>query len=492
MVRVATIRNLTWVALGWLIIAGYCLYQQDLDALWLWVLLPVPFGLLLCWAWRSGYVVVTLFMALIFLSHAVLPPSFFIDRKMYGDPGFTAIGSFDFSLTAFLGMYSYVLFYVVVVASVTLLVSRLVFRRKTLGLLPTPATGHSPQRRPSLPLGLTRGTPASRLKATALLAACVAPAALLNAWMYAHNIAITGIESTALPFRLAGILYYASRFVLPVALFFIYMRTSRSWLSATILLLYAFWAGTSQLSRTTITTLALPVLAFVVIDRRWMLGAAAFLFYSTTFQWVGLARNFVYYVSGGVAHGDLSLSLPALIQTTVETYGIRSAFEGLFGLIGRIGGGQDVVLALQYNTAAMGGSWNAFCNYFLARPATDEMTTALFGTTFPHGFAAALGFSANMLLIAGKSWGVLFGVSVWVALLLMVGEALTRAYVKATGMLLMGYVAGGLYVIFLCALGTMGWFYSYVFVAVGLLFALQVGRSFLKRPSITRPKLTGM
>jgi len=473
------VRNTALVVLGWLILAGYCYQQQDIDALWLWVSLSLPFGLLLLFAWRSGYVVPLLFAALAFLSHAVQPPLFFIYQREFG-----AIKDFDFSLERFFSIYQYVLFYVFVTVVATILLNRIVFRRKTQQLSPHASIKY-PGQRQLLSLGLVRGTLFSQLKFTFLLTALIVPAALLNVWMYNNNVAITGVESTYLPFRLTGILYYSSRFFLPVVLFFIYMRTSRSWFPASLLLLYAFWAGISQVSRTTITTLALPVLVFVVIERRWLMGLAASLFFLTAYQWVGQARAFVYYVSNGASHASLDRSLSDLIQITVSTNGIQSIFEGLFSLLYRIGGARDVVLAFHYNTASMGGSWNAFWNFFLARPVSDEYMTALFGMLFPRGFAEAIQFSANIILIADKNWVALFVVSLWVAIYLTLGELLARSYITSTHLPIVGYVVSGLYVIFLYALGTMGWFYRFIAVIVGFLFVLRLGRSLLRQQHLS-------
>jgi hypothetical protein len=308
-----------------------------------------------------------------------------------------------------------------------------------------------------------------------LIVAIVVLVGILNDWMYSHGIAITGLEHSQqeLPFHLAGILYYATKFLVPMLLFVVYMRTSRSAVLATIILLFAIWAGVSQLSRTTYVLTSSPVLLFAFLDRRHARLVAASVFFLISFSWVQSARGVVYYVSDGIAYGDVSVSLPKVVWEAAVGTGIESVSGGLYTLLSRPGGAQDVVLASQYDTAGMGGSVSEFQRLFLLRSkrSADEIQYALYGFVPPSGFSAGSGgFSARMLLISGGNWFVLAGLSVWVAILLTVGELLAQRYIAATGSLEIGYLVGGAYSVLLYACGLVHWLYGFIlFAAIGLL-----------------------
>jgi hypothetical protein len=505
-IRASALRTTCLLIVIWTLLAGYYVYMGDWEALLLWVVLPIPFGFMLLYALRSRHIVLSFFMAGIFLSHAVLPSFFFLERENYTFSGWTAVKNFDFNVSHFLQIYTFVFFYVAIVLIVTLVFKQLLFRSPKPDRAPFQRTrGNSAAHQASLGLleivrlSLARfsaANPRTKLGYSLLFAAIILLAAILNNWMYSRGIGMTGLlgSQQALPFRLNGILYYSTRFLLPVILALVYMRTSRSWPLAALALFYALWAGTSQISRTTYTLLLLPIVAFAFLDRRYFLMTFALSFFLVAYPWVGYARNSIYYVVDNVVYGDTSIPLYQLIQQTIVQHSFDGAFSSFFSVLARVGGAQDVILAAQYDTEVTGGSLREFQRVFLfGSPITgDQVQAELYGFIPPEGFSAGAGGLSSMVLqIAGGNLIVLFFVAVWLAVLLTVGEVMARRYVRKIGTPIAGYFFGSVYVLFLYAFGHIEWLYGFTMFAIFILLVLRVsGLSTILRRQLVRKTTT--
>ncbi len=475
--RVAPGRAAGLFIVFWAALSGYYLYLGAMDALLLWVILPVVFGAVLFTAWRSGHVVLTFFMVAIFLSHGVLPSIFFTQKERFTRTGWLAVKDFDFDVVQFLNIYLPVMFYVAAVLFGTLFLRRLKLRRRD----PQDSTRRPSRLVPSademcpVPLGFGHLGSAGSIGRSRqgkqgygiLLVLVIMLAALVNNWMYSHGIAMTGLigGQAQLPFRLGGLLYYSTKFLLPVLLFFVYRRTTRPAALAFLLSLYALWAGFSQVSRFTLSVLFLPVLAVSYLDRRYLRFGIALLVFLLAYHWVSQARSSIYVFSDGVISRDVSLSLMRLTWQTIRDNAFVSPIDPLFAVVRRMEGGQDVVLASQYDTAAMGGSLREFQRVFLfgANVTGRQVVQALYGFVPPRGFSPGLGgFSSRILQIAGGNPLILVPLALWVSMLLAVGERLRRSYAELFSSREIGYLIGGIYVILLYIFGQPSWLYAFL------------------------------
>lgn len=475
----------------WTALAIYYLCLADMDALLLWIILPIPFGAMLLVALRARHVVLTFFMGAIFLSHAVMPPVFFTERDKATYSGWTAVKNFRFEVFDFLRIYAPVLLYVFTVLVITLVLREVVSRRKS-------AAARAAQNRTydrHMPDDLVgertyAGGPDVRYPCrrqthervhTVLLITAVFAACAVHTWMYRHGIAMTGVAArVSLPFRLAGGWYYSSRFLLPILLFWVYMRTSRSWVLAILLSAYGLWAGISQLSR---FALALPfciVLFFSYLDKQRLRFAIVLVTLALAFECVSKARYAVCMASDGVVRADTSRPLGRLAWQMVLKHGIGSPIAPLFSAIDRLQGTQDVVLTSQYDTGAMGGSLREFQRLFLfgSHVSGREVGYALYGF-FPHrGYSVGSGgLSARVLQIAGSNWFVLIAVSAWISLLLSVGEGLVQCYAGLFRSKPIGYAIGGLYIVLLYTSGIVSRLYGFILLASLVVFLHNLMRT---------------
>ena len=240
-----------------------------------------------------------------------------------------------------------------------------------------------------------------------------------------------------------------------------------------ILSLYALWAGFSQVSRFTLVALLCPVLFLSYSDRRHLRFALVLLVLLIAYHWVSISRNYVYAYTGTIVSFNSSLSLAQLAWETISTHGILSPADSLVSLIERVGGAQDVVLASQYDTHAIGGSLKEFQRHFWfgSDVSGREIAYALYGFVPYRGHSPGSGgFSSRILQIAGSNWIILLGLAAWISLLLTVGEWLVRSYLRVFQSRDVGSMVGAIYIVFLYVLGFPKWFYALVILACLFLF----------------------
>ncbi len=455
----------------WAVLALYYIALSNFEALILWVVLPVIFGWILFVAWRSRHIALTLFMGAVFLSHAILPSLFFANKENYSYSGWSAVKSFNFQLTDFFIIYLQILFYVVGVLLFTLYIRKHVFGVSALTLR-LPSRANIPQTKKRKPTG-------SKVKYGVFLVLLIIGLSVINQWMFNMGIAMTGLtgQQIALPYRLGGILYYSTRFVFPLVVFVLYMHSSRSFFLASLLAIYAAWAGVSQLSRTTYVMYFIPVLAFFILDKKYLRGGLFALVFLILLNTIGYARSFVYLIYGNAVHRSDSYSLIELFYRVIEDQGSNmEIISVLHGLLGRIGGSQDVVLAYQYPTFEMGGSWVHFQHLFLygAELSTQYITYFLYNFTLPSGFAVGTGgLSALVVIISGGNYFVLLLMSAWVSFWLNIIELIVMKFAKMSAKIEIGYMVGGLGII-LFVTAYMGIFYGYIAMAFLFLYVCRI------------------
>ena len=180
----------------WCSFACFFLYKGAYDSLILWIVLPLMYAPLVYSSWRTHYLVLFLFVLAMAATNALTPAMFFLKKDEYSPAGWNAVNQFDFRVGNYLYINSYLLvFYVFVILS-ALLISRLLFRTpqyeevlREPRSLAEAADKKNPSKHKSLSYGL-------------LVVFCVVIFALLNGWIFAKGIPLTGLtgQQDALPF----------------------------------------------------------------------------------------------------------------------------------------------------------------------------------------------------------------------------------------------------------------------------------------------------
>ena len=363
------------------------------------------------------------FIWIAFLTQLLGAPWFLYSRERYSYAGWSAVKDFSFTLSEFFNVYLPIgIFLLLVVVCVDFLLFNF-------------------SRVPSFsdPLRINDGNQAGMLTSRkrknqsanfTLLIAVIAILAPFNLWMFKNGIALVGIEPPRLPFKLSGILYYFTKFVVPIALAIIYARTSRGSLPAFLMAVYGFTLGITQISRSVMVFVMIPVLYFAYRDRRRLLLFLSSVFVVIGFQIITLMRNVVYLPIEGRITSDTASGLLEKIKDLVETQEFNfDIFGTLFGLIARLDAAQGMVLAYQYNTEAVGG-WLLHLKRFIYQGwvsiDSDAFNLEYIGLLLPSGFATGGGFLSQILILTQSNMFLVAFMAAIVAMIIFSGEILAR------------------------------------------------------------------
>lgn len=376
-----------------------------------------------------------------FFTQMISVPLFVINRDDYRTTGWNAVKDFAFTFAEFVPIYSELAFFlVVVVCSVGLFIN--IFRFPKLRRIQSPGGSDS---------GRTATTKAGYYLLLLILSLILITP--LNLWMFSNGISLVGVEPPRLPFRLSGILHYFTSLVVPVVLASIYTKTSRSYTPAALLMLYAFVLGATQVSRSALLFVMLPILYCAVVDRKYVLLSISAIFSLAAVQLVTLLRNVVYVVTMGKAgagsEDGLMMILGKMVNEGLDNFSIADTFTLI---VDRIEGAQQIVLASKFNADAIGGVAAAF-KWFNFNPwnvfDADTYHLELIGITLPEGFVSGGGGLLSKALLVTHSQPLFIAAfAINVAAYILVGEWIARSICLKYAVPAYYYIVGGLYVLF--------------------------------------------
>lgn len=397
----------------WILAGALFFFFSGADVAKIWLIVSFPFFFFILGSYLIKHNTLIVFYLATFLACGVGSPLFFIYKDNYNATGFNAVGRFDFSVSHYLEIYSYV-FLFLFFTGISVLFLKVIF--------PTRYKFNNEL------AAIKFNVSTNYIRYIIIMLAIMGSMSFLHIWMFNNSIAITGVNPPRLPFRLTGILYFFTRFVIPLVLMYLYSKTNRGYLISFALLFYALFVALTQVSRTTLTMYFLPVCFFSFFDKKYLLFSITICLFFVFFPVIDIARNFVYLIEDGTVYSNQTDSISKIVSDILsfKTDDI-SVGSSIAGFIGRLGGTQDVVLAYQYDNSVLGNSWLEFTRvfFFSDRVDTLQVQSHLYGI-IPHlGFSTGDGtLTACMLIIAGKNLFNLFLVSFWIGLLVHFHEVL--------------------------------------------------------------------
>ena len=471
----------------WVSFALFYIYKGAFDSLILWFVLPLMYAPLVYLSWRSNYLMLFLFVLISTATNAVTPAHFFFNKNDYATWGWNSVNRFEFVIGDYLYINNLLWFFLIIVVLASLLINKTILMIPTCKSIlykvnsETKSESKISLSTSKLPVSITIGNNKANKNLTlygSALFIFIIILSILNSWMFGRGMSITGLTAAQelLPFKLNGILYYFTRFIVPVIIYYLYSHSSKSLKLTTLIVLYAAFAGLSQLSRTTFILILFTAIYFPLKEQKYyslsVIGILSLFLLSVITQ----ARNFVYLVVGGVATKGYEsglISLMGNVLSKLEDFDLNAVF---FSMLNRVGGAQDIVLGFQYDTDAMGGYWANFSRIFLFNSELNESAhQALYGFIPPYGFATGSGgFSSQVLQIAGGNLLVLCFVAFWVASWVSLGDKIICAYVRIFKGLNIAIVFAFFFIFLFFASGHMAWFYSFIGIA---LFVAICGRN---------------
>jgi len=423
-------------------ICAYLLSQGEFVAVVSWLFVIIVFMPAFLASRLVKSTLLQMVIGIAFITQFISVPIFVITRDSYTPSGWTAVKDFSFTVPEFATIYSHLAFFLVVVVCCIAALIRMV----KLPQLPASRCENRSAQKQSI----KRNTNYYLL----LLILVIFLIVPLNLWMFSSGISLTGIEPPRLPFRLSGILSYLTSYAVPLVLAILYSKTTRAYVPAIILMVYALLLGACHISKGVLMFTMLPVVYCAISDRKYVIFSLSAIFSLASIQLVSLLRNVVYVVVGGKSGSDtangLMLTLNRLINDSIEYVSVADIFSLI---VNRIESAQDIVLASKFNADAIGGIGPAFLGFncsALNNFDIDAYHIEFKGISLPEGFGfGAGGMLAKSLLFTQSQplYIVIFAMNV--AAYIYLGEWIARSISRKYSNRAYYPIVGGLYILFL-------------------------------------------
>lgn len=396
------------------IIANLLLYffsvtRNNFDLLYLSLALGAPFFIGMIFSYLSNSDLIRIFSASCLISGWLSPLGFFYEKDKFTYGGFSAVKSFNFSVTGFINNY----YYIVISYFIILFLSFLTIRNG--------------QKMKTIQFGLHKFKPQrDSVGFRILFLLSILLFGLINYYMFSNSVGITGIDSPRLPFKLSGILYYSSRFIFPLIVTYFFTKFKPTFVYYLLVMFYASFASITSASRSNLVLMFLPVFITAFLYRKYILLFFSIIIMLNFYPVVGFARNYIFAVEKGVSVRDTSYNLVQVISSTIKDYSDEGAIAGLLAIVERVGGGQDVALATQYDNHLVGGPLKEFVRLYVYD--FWDMANVAQGNMFDFQFDVAGyspgdgGFFSHILLVMGNSTWILILLSVYLGVVLGIGN----------------------------------------------------------------------
>lgn len=389
----------------------------DTQAFWVSLLLTPPFGLAAYLAFRSQNLILRLFALFNFAAHAIGAPYFWITRNNYSYSGSGAVKDFGFTLTELFEIYVWIVCLSMMIVFFTRFFDRIRFRHSFV-LSHRLAQGY----RASQTNTDTTDAPVQRAKYgdLSIVLLIVFVALPLNIYMATNQIGTLGILSEPLPFRLLGIMYYSRLLFIPLALTWLYFRSSRSWWVFFVIAAYSIFSGLSSASRTVPLFIFMPLIIDVLINKQKIKGVILGVIIGAAILLVSTSRDYTYSAE--------EFSYSDMISDTFDILSSSNDITPMSivgGLANRLYGAQDMILAYQY---APPNPYLAFFRYFLTGGRADSVVPNLgydfYGIDYGEdsGFGVGIGTLAYLLTLGRASLPLVPLGAMVIALLLTLGN----------------------------------------------------------------------
>lgn len=236
----------------------------------------------------------------------------------------------------------------------------------------------------------------------------------LNFWMFSQGIGIVGIQPPPLPYRLAGILHYFTKYIAPLILFYFYFLSRSSLITTLLLVAYAFALGISSLSRFSFLFVMLPVVYIAISSKKIVPLLISGILIFVGFFFITYTRNFVYVISDNLVGGNFVDGLFEIIYISANSlfsdeFKIEALLNIPLDMINRVESFQNLVMAQSYDiyrvTTPLKLIANSFSIHFFGID-PDLHHLEWQGNILPLGFFNGGGLLSNVVILggAGLAW----------------------------------------------------------------------------------------
>ncbi len=228
-------------------------------------------------------------------------------------------------------------------------------------------------------------------------------ASLFSITLYINNIAISGIPSEKLPFKLVGILSYIRLFIFPLLLILLFRFTSKSLTLHHLNITAAIIIGTTSASKAVALIYLIPLIFYFISNYKIsFLNIYKFSLFLFVYQITDISRELTFVNS----ERQISLLFNHLIYRLYEYFedGFFENFQMTFlGLFTRFSSFQSLILGSDYYLES---PWISLFNFLFIDYLIENPSEALFKMSLPEGFnfGVGIGLLGNLLLISNSGF----------------------------------------------------------------------------------------
>ena len=412
---------------------------QAMLAWWLVIVLLLPILML---AFKTNYIALKTVCLLAFSTQFISTPFFYFNKDNFS---FGNIHPFDFAAIEAWPMLSKVaVFMFLFVVFFKLLYGSWLLKGASKILTDKFISPPEKSLRNELSVNLTRFTPQRKRRwfYIILILFLIGITSTLKLWMFSNAIALTGVEPPRLPFRLSGILFYLTLFIMPILLIYLYWkvgRSGRTFFLMMVLVCFALLNGLTSVSKGAVLVIIAPAIFFAWYDRRHLQLVVAVLAALIGVSMAAASRSFVYVVSDNKSSADVSMSIISLASDVINDPN-REMFKSDFfiqvflGIVDRVEGFSNLVMSSNYDINAVMQPYGFLLNIiwpgFMALNG-DAHHMQWQGYVLPEGFYNGGALLSNVVILGNESlFWVVAAAFVVAAILVVMEKSVHYAFFK--------------------------------------------------------------
>ena len=413
-----------FILLMWISFLVYLAYS-DIKSFWLFLFLPPFFGLMLYIAVRRKHVALSMLLFLVFVSQAINPPFFFLNREMYLESPKWIMGNFNFNLLDFI--YRYKEMYILILCIFLFSLKLNTIRIKQFPLIDKTLNSN----KQTIPLQDTTEKiekTGSKIRYSIYLILFVLVVATpLCLFMYNNGIGISTVEPRRLPFKLVGITFYTRMLFVPALIAYMYFKSNRSLLTVIVIMFYALLVGILSLSKGLVVMALIPVILFSYLDKKTLRLSLILLYTLILYLIVGEFRQ-VLLLTDSDPLEMLQAIFNLLSQSDLANQNIIVKFITAFS--DRLFGAENTILAQNYN---LPNNISEIIGFFAGN--TNHISYIINFELFcmPEIYnlvvGTNIGFLNILLLLANKSLLLIFLLALVTSIFLSIIDWITKKYI---------------------------------------------------------------
>ena len=367
---------LSWAFVAF-VIFGAIIAASDLFVLPIYLIFLPLHALFLYLSLKTKNLPCIIYCMFLFISHGIGSIPFYLNRENAERIGFSAIGNFDFSYKSLLYAYSYLFVFLV-----ALLLFVAAFKRNYHSNF---LTGFIRQQYNTVEL---------KSKHSILpIALCSMLFSWISLQMYNMQIGMIGLKQTELPFHLTGVLFFARRFLFPIVLVWLYVKTKAKLPATIILIVYALFVGITGTSKSACLLVLIPMAFICFLTGKKTLAYLCAFFVIFSYIVIEDIRQIVF-------EAEASIPLVELLQMPWSTKD-DVLFRFFLSFTNRFYGLKANVLPVQNYDL----DFKSLVYYYMGTPITQvlpDFVYKLFGFNLPDdkAYGVGIGYTGSMTLLS--------------------------------------------------------------------------------------------